>query len=434
MGNMLLLVVLIGVNAFFAAVEIALISTNKVDVVEKAKTSKKAKQLSVLLENPNQFLATIQIGITFAGFLASAFAAERFATPVVEILLDLGVALSFEALRTITVVVITLILSFLTLVFGELVPKRVAMAYSYKVSMIALVPLKVIATLFKPFVYLLTQTTETIIKLLSIKESSDDDTINERQIRLLVERSAKKGKILSNEKVLINNIFEFDDKQVTDIMTHRTNLVALDKDTPLDKVIQVIEKEKFSRIPVYDKSLDHIIGVLYARDVMSYLYHYNKSDFNLINVMRKPYYVVESKRIDVLLKELQQQQIHMAIIVDEFGGVEGIVTLEDIIEELVGEIFDEHDELVDSVHKISDGVYRVDGSASIFDVNRVLKTELPFGDYDTIGGLLFEKLGYIPSKNDKASIELNNIEFIVEKMKDKKIDTIIANKNQEHKE
>jgi len=200
------------VNAFFAAVEIALISTNKMDVQEEAKTNKKAQQLSKLIENPNQFLATIQIGITFAGFLASAFAAERFATPIVEYLISLGVMLSFDVLRNITVVSITLILSFMTLVFGELVPKRIALAYSYKISMFALTPLKVIATLFKPFVFLLTKTTEVVVSLLNIKESDDDDSINERQIRAMIERSAKKGKILSNEKILINNIFEFDDK------------------------------------------------------------------------------------------------------------------------------------------------------------------------------------------------------------------------------
>jgi putative hemolysin len=336
--------------------------------------------------------------------------------------------LSFDVLRNITVVSITLILSFMTLVFGELVPKRIALAYSYKISMFALTPLKVIATLFKPFVFLLTKTTEVVVSLLNIKESDDDDSINERQIRAMIERSAKKGKILSNEKILINNIFEFDDKRVTDIMTHRTELVAFDKNSSLEEVMKVLEKERLSRIPVYDESPDQIVGVLYARDVMSYLYHNDKDQFQLTNVLRKPYFVVESKRIDVLLKELQQQQIHMAIIVDEFGGVEGIVTLEDIIEELVGEIFDEDDILQDNIKKISEDTWRIDGSASIFDVNRILKVNLPFGDYDTVGGLLFEQLGYIPKRNEKPVVKLSDVVFTVEKMKAKKIELILAKK------
>lgn len=432
MSNILLLVVLIGLNGFFAAVEIALISLDKLTIQEQVKENKKnAKQVLELVKNPNQFLATIQIGITFAGFLASAFAAERFATPLTEWLISLGVALSPAILKTAMVVVITLILSFMTLVFGELVPKRIGLAYSEQVAYIALKPLKLILFLFKPFIFLLSKTTDGVVKILNVQVDEDDDSIGENQIRLMIERSAQKGKIRSTERVLINNIFEFDDKTVTDIMTHRTDLVAFEDDADLDHVMQVLKSKRLSRIPVYHEDLDTIVGVLYGRDVMLDRYQHPDTPFEITKVMRKPYFVLESKRIDVLLKELQQQQIHMAIIVDEFGGTEGIVTLEDIIEELVGEIFDEDDIEQHFFKKINEKQWKIDGTASIFDVNRILRIELPTEEYDTISGFLLKELGYIPKVSETPSIEYDGYHFKIDKIKSKRIHSITVTKQHE---
>lgn len=428
-SNILLLVILIGLNAFFAAVEIALISLDKLSVQEQVKANKKnAKQVLELVKNPNQFLATIQIGITFAGFLASAFAAERFASPLTQWLLALGVNLNPSIIRNGMVVLITLILAFITLVFGELVPKRIGMAYSEKVAYIALNPLKLISFLFKPFVFLLSKTTDAIVKLLNVKVNEDDDSVSERQIRLMIERSAQKGKILSNERFMINNIFEFDDKTVTDIMTHRTDLTAFEDNVSLEEVMSVLEKKRLSRIPVYHEDLDHIVGVLYARDVMFDRYEKAKETFDIKKVMRKPYFVIESKRIDVLLKELQQQQIHLAVIVDEFGGTEGIVTLEDIIEELVGEIFDEDDIEQHFFKKLNDDAWIIEGTASIFDVNRILKTDLPTSDYDTISGFLLEELGYIPKVSETPTITHGGYTFRINRIKSKRIQSITVTK------
>jgi putative hemolysin len=431
-SNILLLVVLIGLNAFFAAVEIALISLDKLSIQEQVKANKKkAKEVLELVRNPNQFLATIQIGITFAGFLASAFAAERFAAPLTTWIISLGVNFSPGVIRTGMVVVITLVLSFMTLVFGELVPKRVGLAYSEKVAYIALRPLKIIAFLFKPFIFLLSKTTDGVVKLLNVQVKDDDDSIGERQIRLMIERSAQKGKIQTNERIMINNIFEFDDKTVTDIMTHRTDFVAFEDNESLENVMMVLEKKRLSRIPVYHEDLDHIVGVLYARDVMFDRYEKPKEPFDIKKVMRKPYFVIESKRIDVLLKELQQQQIHMAIIVDEFGGTEGVVTLEDIIEELVGEIFDEDDIEQHFFKKIDDSTWKVDGTASIFDINRILKTDLPTNDYDTISGFLLEELGYIPKVNETPTVISHGFTFKINKIKSKRIHSITITKEKE---
>jgi putative hemolysin len=433
-SNILLLIILIGVNAFFAAVEIALISLDRLAIQEQVKAKKKnATQVLELVKNPNKFLATIQIGITFAGFLASAFAAERFASPLTQWIISLGVTLSPSVLRTAMVVLITLILSFMTLVFGELVPKRVGLAYSEKVAYVALKPLKLISFLFKPFIYLLSKTTDAVVKLLNVQVNEDDDSVGEHQIRLMIERSAQKGKIRTNERVLINNIFEFDDKTVTDIMTHRTDLVAFEDNVDLEHVMSVLEKEKLSRIPVFHDDLDTIVGVLYGRDVMFNIYGTSNEAFDIKKVMRKPYFVIESKRIDVLLKELQQQQNHLAIIVDEFGGTEGIVTLEDIIEELVGEIFDEDDIEQQYLKKIDDNTWKIDGTASIFDVNRVLKTHIPTNDYDTISGFLLEELGYIPKSTETPSVIHDGYHFSIDKIKSKRIHTITVTRQLEEK-
>jgi len=424
--EIIVLMILIVFNAFFAASEIALISLNDNKIRLMAEDGdKKAMQLKNLLGEPSKFLATIQIGITLAGFLASAFASESFADPLVKFLLATGIPIAETWLKTASVLVITIILSYVTLVLGELVPKRIAMEKSEPIARFVANPLQALSVVTSPFVRLLTISTNFFVRLFGVDPNAEEEQVTEEEIRMLVDVGEEKGTIHETEKEMINNIFEFDNKTVSDIMTHRTEIAALPVDASLDEVTSFVNTEKYSRIPVYEDNIDNIIGVMHSKYLIQYLTEdSDKTKFDLRNMIRQPYFVPASKRTDELFKELQRNKVHLAIIIDEYGGTAGIVTLEDLIEEIVGNIFDEDDDEEKHMDKIDENTFIINGSVSLDEVQEVLGVNLPIDDYETLNGFIIGQLGRIPKKGDRSTVEFNEVVFKVEEVNEKRVSKV----------
>ena len=426
-SRLIVLVVLIGINAFFASTEIAFISLNDAKIEKQAKDGdKKAKQIRKMLKEPSRFLATIQIGITLAGFLSSAFAADAFASelaPVLEGLLPLGI----KVWTNISIVLITLILSYFSLVLGELVPKRIAMRNPEKIAFKTIGIVKFIYTLTSPFVKLLTWSTNVVSKVFGVT-GSEEGVVTEEEIRMMVDVGEEKGSIEEEEKELINNVFEFNDKVVSEVMIHRKDIYAIDVKSDIDDILEDLKEYKYSRIPVYEETIDDIVGMLYIKDLLAYSY-INK-EAKIKKLMREVYFVPENKPINELFKELQKNKHQIAIVLDEYGGTAGLITMEDIIEELVGNIFDEYDEEELEYEKIDENTYRISGSVSIFDLRRILEIEdIPEGDYDTLSGYLIELLGRIPEDDEMPEIETDKVTYKIEEYEDKRILWVKACKN-----
>lgn len=420
--EIIILIVLILLNAFFAASEIALISLNDNKVKLMAEEgNKKAIMLYKLLKEPSRFLATIQIGITLAGFMASAFAAESFAGSLARVFHEMGVPIPQATLETISVIFITLVLSYFTLVFGELVPKRLAMKKAEAISMIAVRPLTLLSVITSPFVKLLTGSTNVIVRLFGVDPHENDEQVTEEEIRMMVDVGKERGTIQETEKMMIDNIFEFDNKVVSDIMTHRTNIVAIPITASLKEVIQLIHMEKYTRFPVFEKGIDNIVGILHVKDIILSLEGNHEKVLDIKDVIRKPYLVPAAKRIDELFKDLQKDNVHMAVAIDEYGGTAGIVTIEDLLEEIVGNIFDEHDEEEKEIIVIDDNTFMVQGTTSLDDVEKFLNVELETDDYDTLSGFLIGQLGRIPDQGENPVLEWSGIVFKVEEADEKRI-------------
>lgn len=430
MGRLILLVVLILLNAFFAATEIAFVSLNDAKIDMQAKDgNKKAKKIKKMLENPSKFLATIQIGITFAGFLSSAFASETFASQLAPVLYSWIPALNLATWNTISIILITMILSYFTLIFGELVPKRLAMKYYEKIAFGTISVIRFISVITAPFVKLLTVSTNFVSKIFGVGEKNEE-TVTEEEIRMMVDVGEEKGTIDEKEKEMINNVFEFDDRVVSEIMIPRTKIYALDMNLSIAQVIEEITDDpdfRYSRIPIYDETIDDIKGIVYIKDIL--LSTKNKN-VKVKNLVKEAYFVPETKQINELFDELRKNRKQIAIVVDEYGGTAGIVTMEDILEEIVGEIYDEYDVVQKKYEKLDDTTYRLSGSLSIADVEKILDVEIEEGDYDTLSGYLIENLGRIPAENERPVVETKYVTYKVEKVKDLMVTKVKACKNE----
>ena len=427
-SQLFILVILIFLNAYFAASEIAFISLNDAKIEKQAKEgNKKAKQIEKMLKMPSKFLATIQIGITFAGFLSSAFASDAFAEKLAPVLYDLMPFLNLATWETISIILITIILSFFTLVFGELVPKRLAMKHYEKIAFGTIGAIRTISIITSPFVKLLTAVTNGISKMFGVEEN-DEEMVTEEEIKMMIDQGEEKGTIEVEEKELINNVFEFNDITVSEIMTHRKDIFATDiKITKEDLLDELSDEEyRYSRIPVYDETIDDIKGILYVKDVLKNI---NKKTFKVKNLIKDAYFVSQNRLINEVFKEMQKSQTQIAIIVDEYGGTAGLITMEDILEELVGDIYDEYDEEETEFEKIDENTYMLSGSMTIYDVNKLLNSQIPEGDYDTISGYLQEKLGRIPEDEETPIIETERVTYKIEEYEDKRILKVKACKN-----
>ncbi len=435
-SQLLLQAILILVNAFFAATEIAVLSLNATQLEKKAeKGEKTAKRLLKLTQEPSGFLSTIQIGITLAGFLGSAFAADNFSGYLVDwIYNDIGfTALSLTTLDTLAVIVITLILSYFTLIFGELVPKRIAMQKPYEVSKLSCGVVLAVAKVVKPVVKFLSMSTNAILRILHLKTEAEEDTITEEEILMMIELGEKRGVLDEDESEWLQNIFDFDDTCIREIMTHSVDVISIALDASDDEIINIIKKTGISRYPVYDHDDENIIGILHVRD---YLLNLQTKEKSFKDILTPPaYFIPDSMTADDLFEDMQTKNIHFAIAIDEFGEMSGIITLEDLVEEIVGNIYDEHDAYEQpSIQTINDHQWKVSGNVNIEDLSKELDTEIPVDeDYDTIGGYIYSHLRSIPKDGTTKTIKADNLTFQITKIQNRRIKEVIITKHSENK-
>jgi len=426
--EILFLILLMAINAFFAASEMAFITLNDNKIAVMAdEGNPKAIILEKVLSHPTKFLSTIQIGITLAGFMASAFASDSFSGPLVNLIYPYLTIFTPEAVRTFVMILITLVLSFVSLVFGELVPKRVAMNYSENIAFAVIKPVYWISILFHPFVRLLTFTTNLIVRLFGIDPNSEPNAVTEEEIRMMVDVGEEKGSIRDTEKEMINNIFEFDNINVSDIMTHRTDIAAINIAATFDEVKRIVFEEQYTRFPVYKETIDDIIGILHVKDLLQFIEHDQIKNFSLKKLIRDPYFVPESKKTDELFRELQKRKVHIAIVIDEYGGTAGIITIEDLIEEIVGNIFDEYDEDEKQIQVLNHYTFDVDGSIDLEELDEECDLNLPMDeleDYDTLSGFLTGLLGHIPEDDENVEIIYKDLRFRILKAEDKVIEKV----------
>ena len=411
--KLVLLLVLILVNAFFAMSEIAIISLNDNKIEKMAEDGhKKAKQVVKLTENSSKFLSTIQIGVTLAGFLTSASASQTFADMIVRALDGTAVykALGASVVSGISVVLITIIMSYFSLVLGELTPKKIAMQAPEKIS-------------FKIVGILIFFSTNAMVRLFGFNPHADEETLTEEEIRMMVDVGGEKGVIEDVQKEMINNIFEFDDLDAGDIMTHRTDMTAVDVNDPLTEVVQTAIESGYSRIPVYDDDPDNIIGIIYVKDLLRYI-GTDLPENAMKLIMRDPMYVPESKSCGDLFKEMTGNHTQMAVVVDEYGGTAGIVTLEDIVEAIVGNIQDEYDDEEEEISKINETTFTIDGLTDIDELDEIIGKELPEGDYDTVAGYIISCLGYLPKEGEHNEVMFENIKFTVLEVENRRIEKV----------
>lgn len=420
-----ILVGLILLNAFFAGSELAFISINNnklKNMVENG--NKKARLVLTLKERPNKFLSTIQIGVTLASILSGAAATETFAQFLTQLVVSTGVA-SEAIVKPIAFLVVTLVIMFLMLVFGELVPKRIAMKNPERFTFFVIYPIYYLAKITTPLVHLLSFSTNLVLRLIGIDPNSVDDEVTEEEIRLMVDA----GEINIQEKEMINNIFEFDNIDVADIMTHRTDIVGIDSTSSFEDIMNLVDEERYTRYPVYEESIDNIIGIIHLRDLLRYM-KFSKEVFDIKDLIRQPYFVPDSKRTDELFRELQSNKTHIAVVIDEYGGTAGIVTMEDMIEEIMGNIMDEYDidEVEHDIVQVHEDEYLVDGSADIEDLENILGIDLPIDDYDTVSGFVIGEIGRIPTaedvEGDESDVEFHGYKFSILELDEKTVSKV----------
>ncbi len=425
MGWLLLLqLLLIMVNAFFAAAEIAVISLNEGKLRRQAEGGDaKAKTMLKMVLSPSGFLSTIQVAITLAGFLGSAFAADHFSGVLVDWLVaGAGITgVSRGTLNTLAVILITVILSFFTLVLGELVPKRVAMKFPDRVARFVCGPVHLMNVLFRPVIWVLSHTVNGVLRLLGIDPKADEANVTEDEIRMMVDIGEEKGTIEGDEHDMIENVFEFNNMTAADCMTHRTTMVALQLEDSNQHILRTIRESGLSRFPVYGENLDDIKGTATTRDILLNLVSGNAR--KLRDIIRPAYFVPETVRTDVLFQEMRKRKTHIAIVVDEYGGTAGLVTMEDLLEEIVGSIYDEYDrERPSDIQKLPDGAWRVAGSCWLEDVSEALGVNIPKSDeYDTVGGLIFSRLNTIPRDGDHVRVTAFGLTLEAEEIVDRRV-------------
>lgn len=428
---LLIQVILIALNAIFASAEIAVLSTNETKMAKLAEEgNKKAIRLSHLISEPSRFLSTIQVAITLSGFLGSAFAADNFSDPLVDLLIGAGVGIPRSTLNTLAVIVITLILSYFTLIFGELVPKRIAMKKSEQLALAISGLVSAISVLCKPIVWFLSLSTNAVLRLCGIDPTEADDDVSEEEIRMMVDAGSEKGTIDYEEKEFIQNVFEFDDLMVGEIATHRTDVTILFLEDSDEEWEQIIHDSRHTLYPVCDNSPDHVVGILNAKD------YFRLSDKTRQSVLegavRPAYFVPETVKADVLFRNMKQTHNTLAVILDEYGGMVGIVTLNDLIEELVGELnedFPSYDSSEPYIAQQTESSWEINGNISLEEIKDETGVNLENDDYDTLGGLVFDILGQIPHDGPQnIDLEVEQLHIHVSYIKDHQIEKAVIEK------
>lgn len=420
---------LIGVNAFFAMSEIAIISLNDAKLHHDAENGdKKAKTLCRLVGEPNNFLATIQVAITLAGLLSSAFAADKYASFFTSLIVNsINGAISEGAVHTVVLVILTVVLSYITLVFGELVPKRVAMYYSDRIAYSVAGTLSFCYKIFRPFVALLGVSTNGILRLFGINPKEEPESATEENIRMMLDAGNEKGTIEESEKEMINNIFELDDRTVGEVMTHRTDITAVELSVPISEAVDLAISDGYSRMPVYEENIDNIKGIIYAKDLLALIGEKDFSQRRVSDFLRPVSFIPESNSCREAFFEFQQKKIQIAVVVDEYGGTAGIVSMEDLIESVMGNIQDEYDDEEVEYSRIDEDNFDLEGTMLLDDVAEILNIEFPEElDYDTLGGFITDMLGRIPEENEHPVVIYKNVEFTVVKTEEHHIEKVHA--------
>ncbi len=429
--KLFLLAVLILINAFFAAAEIAVISLSETKLKKQVEEGdKKAAKLLRLTQTPDHFLSAIQIAITLAGFLSSAFAADSFSDPLVSWMVDdLGVTvLEPAALNDLMVVLITLVLSYFSLVLGELVPKRIAMKRTEGVARFTAGAVSAVAGVFRPVIWLLSISTNGVLRLLGIDPRADQEDVSEDEIRMMVDLGEERGAIEASEKELIENIFEFNNTTAEDVMVHRTDMVLVWAQDGPDEVLRIIRESGRSRFPVYEEDADDIVGILNTRDLL--LNAQEERPKPLLALLRPAYFVPDSVRTDVLFRDMQSKKVHMAIVVDEYGGTSGLVTMEDLLEEIVGNIYDEFDPLEEKdIEQVEPGIWKASGGCDLERVAQALEVELPEEERsDTLGGLVFAQLSVIPEDGSQLEVDACGLHIRVLNFTDRRVEWALVSR------
>ena len=421
--QIVIIIILTGINAFFSSAEMAIVSLNKNKLkilIEDG--NKKAILLDNLLKEPSKFLSTIQVGITLASFFASASAATGLSQFLSEALKPLKIPYSSQ----ISMILITFILSYVTLVFGELIPKRIALRNSENIALSSVGVIVFISTIFSPFVKFLTFSTNLVLTILRMREDNIEEKVSKEELRSLVEVGKEHGVINETEQEMIENIIEFDEKIAREIMIPRTKVFLIDKNISIHELFENKEIEKYSRIPVYENEADNIIGILMVKDLMIEAYKKGFDNIKISDLVQEAYFVPETKNVNELFNEMQLEKKHITILIDEYGGFSGIVTLEDLIEEVMGNIDDEFDDEDLSIHQISKNKYLINGEVSLNDLNDNFHFELESKYYDTLSGILIENLGYIPEDNENIEpITINGVVFKPQRVRNKKIEKVV---------
>ena len=427
-SRIIFIFVVILVNAFFTAVEIAVISLNDAKIrIDAEEGDKRAKLLRRFLDNPGRFLATLQVGMTLTAFLASAFAAVGIAGPLTVYFVR-KYGFDAEITSNVATVFVTVVLAFISIIISEIVPKRIALKYSEGLAKFSVRPLLFMARVSHPFVSLLDITSNAVLRLIGVGTETAKESASEEEIRMMADIAEESGAIQPQEKEMIENVFEFNNKNADEIMVHRKDIIALEINTPSDEVRALILDSGVTRIPVYRETIDDVLGILNVRDYL--VAALGGKELVVADLMRKPLYVPETIHADQLFRQMQKKKRSIAIVLDEHGGTSGIVTVEDLLEEIVGELYDEHDP--DSqpveIQKISDTEFRMPGEIDIDKVSEVLEIKIDEGDFNTIGGFVFEKLESVPSEGTLLELPEAGLEFKVEKMDGHRIESVFVRK------
>ena len=433
--QLLIQAILIALNAFFAAMEIAVISLNTTKLKRLVEEGdEKAGKLLSMAENPAGFLSTIQVGISLSGFLGAAFAADSLSEPLTLWLLEIGVKLPEALLNNIAVILITLILTFVTIVFGELIPKRIAQQKSYEVAKACCGIIGVISVIFKPIILFISGTTNLILRMMKLKTEAEDEQVSEDDIRMMVDVGGESGSIEEDEKEMIQNIFEFNDIAISEIMTRVSDVNAISIEDSEEDILRIIKESGNSRFPVYKDDINDIIGILNSREFLINLNDENGKSVR--DMLRKPYFVPETIKADQLFSDMQKNKVHISIVIDEYGETRGIVTLEDLLEEIVGNIYDEYDAAeTPAIEPLPDGRWKVQGTLSIEDLNDELGIHITDDrDYDTVGGMIFSCLHTIPEDGKQFTVEVNGLKITVTRVEDKRIIEAIVEKTEKESE
>ncbi len=428
--QLLLQAFLIFLNAVFACAEIAVISMNDMRITQLAAAGdKRAKKLAKLTEQPSGFLATIQVTITLSGFLGSAFAADNFAGPLVNWILSLGVKIPenmLGVLNTAAVILITLILSYVTLVLGELVPKRLAMKKTESLALTLAGPVYALSRLFKPLVWLLTASTNLVLRMFGVDPLADDDDMSKESILMTMDAGSEKGVITDEEKEIVQNLFEFDDLSADEFATHRTDMVILFLEDSMEEWEETINNSRHTRYPICEDTADNVVGVLNSKE---YFRMADRSRENVMeNAVHPAYFVPETVRADVLFRQMKQSRNHFAIVQDEYGGTSGIVTMNDLLEQLVGDLEDDADAPAEpeDIEALPDGSWRISGAASLSDVAEQLQVALPLEEYETFGGLVFGAYGSVPDDGAVFEIDVESLHVRVTEIKEHRLESAIV--------